>query len=53
MQKEYDKWFYHDETLDHLPAATLPQGKAPSEMAEVICFGRSDGCAEYDVAAHR
>ena len=22
MQKEYDRWFYHDETLDQLPAVT-------------------------------
>ena len=32
MQKEYDRWFYHDETLDQLPAVTLPHDKAPSEV---------------------
>ena len=32
MQKEYDKWFYHDETLDQLPAVTLPHDKAPCEV---------------------
>ena len=32
MQKEYDKWFYHDETLDHLPAAALPHDKTSSEV---------------------
>ena len=30
MQKEYDKWFYHDETLDHLPAGALLRDDAPS-----------------------
>ena len=32
MQKEYDRWFYHDETLDQLPAVTLPHDKAPCEV---------------------
>ena len=30
IQKEYDKWFYHDETLDHLPAGALLRDDAPS-----------------------
>ena len=34
MQKEFDKWFYHDETLDQLPAVTLPHDKAPSEVEQ-------------------
>ena len=34
MQKEFDKWFYQEQTLDHLPAATLPHDIVPSEMAE-------------------
>ena len=24
IQKEYDRWFYHDETLDHMPSVALP-----------------------------
>ena len=32
MQKEYDKWFYHNETLDQLPAVTLPDDEAPAEV---------------------
>ena len=32
MQKEYDKWFYHDETLDHFPAGALPHDKTSSEV---------------------
>ena len=32
MQKEYDKWFYQDETLDHLPAVALPNDKTSSEV---------------------
>ena len=32
MQKEYDKWFYHDETLDHFPSVALPQDKTSSEL---------------------
>ena len=32
IQKEYDKWFYHNETLDQLPAVTLPHDKAPCEV---------------------
>ena len=32
MQKEYDRWFYHDETLDHLPSVALPQDKTSSEV---------------------
>ena len=32
MQKEYDKWFYHDETLDQLPAVALPHDKTFSEV---------------------
>ena len=28
IQKEYDRWFYHDETLDQLPSVTLPRDKA-------------------------
>ena len=32
MQKEYDRWFYHDETLDHLPAATSLHDKATAEV---------------------
>ena len=35
MQKEYDKWFYHDETLDHLPAAALPHDKTSSEVGNL------------------
>ena len=35
MQKEYDKWFYHDETLDHLPAAALPHDKTSSEAGNL------------------
>jgi predicted acylesterase/phospholipase RssA len=26
IQKEYDKWFYHDDTLDELPSVTPDQG---------------------------
>ena len=32
MQKEYDKWFYHDETLDHFPAVAFPHDKTSSEV---------------------
>ena len=35
MQKEYDKWFCHDETLDHLPAAALPHDKTSSEVGNL------------------
>ena len=35
MQKEYDKWFYHDETLDHLPAGALPHDKTSSEVGNL------------------
>ena len=35
MQKEYDKWFYHDATLDHLPAAALPHDKTSSEVGNL------------------
>ena len=31
MQKEYDRWFYHDDTLDHLPSVTLRHNDARSE----------------------
>lgn len=31
MQKEYDKWFYHNDTLDHLPSVTLHDNDARSE----------------------
>jgi predicted acylesterase/phospholipase RssA len=27
IQKEYDKWFYHDDTLDELPSVTPDQGQ--------------------------
>ena len=32
MQKEYDRWFYHDETLDQMPSVTLPPDNKPSEV---------------------
>ena len=35
MQKEYDKWFYRDETLDHLPAVALPNDKTSSEVDNI------------------
>ena len=35
MQKEYDKWFYRDETLDHLPAVALPNDKTSSEVDKI------------------
>ena len=35
MQKEYDKWFYHDATLDHLPAAALRHDKTSSEVGNL------------------
>ena len=38
MQKEYDKWFYHNNTLDHLPAVTLRDNDARSEKEKVPLF---------------
>ena len=38
MQKEYDKWFYHDETLDHLPSVTLRHNDARSEEEKSPLF---------------
>ena len=32
MQKEYDKWLYHDETLDHLPSVTFPWDNVAGEL---------------------
>ena len=32
MQKEYDKWFYHEATLDHLPTVKLSHERASSEV---------------------
>ena len=32
MQKEYDRWFYHDGTLDHLPAVTSTRDNALSKV---------------------
>ena len=32
MQKEYDRWFYHDETLDQMPSVTLPSDNIPGEV---------------------
>ena len=29
IQKEFDKWFYHDETLDRLPAVTMSRADEP------------------------
>ena len=29
--KEYDRWFYRDETLDHMPSVALPHDKTSSE----------------------
>ena len=34
MHKEFDKWFYHNETLDHLPAATLLHDKGTFRREE-------------------
>ena len=30
MQREYDKWFYQEATLDHLPSVTWPKSKEMS-----------------------
>ena len=38
MQKEYDKRFYHDKTLDHLPAVTLRDNDARPEKEKVPLF---------------
>ena len=38
MQKEYDKRFYHDKTLDHLPAVTLRDNDARPEKEKVSLF---------------
>ncbi len=38
MQKEYDKRFYHGNTLDHLPAVTLRDNDARSEKEKVPLF---------------
>ena len=38
IQKEYDKWFYHDETLDHLPAGALLRDDAPSAVEKSSLF---------------
>ncbi len=38
MQKEYDKWFYRDETLDHLPSVTLRHNDARSEEEKSPLF---------------
>ena len=35
IQKEFDKWFYHDETLDRLPAVTLSRVDGPSEAERI------------------
>ena len=32
MQKEYDRWFYHNETLDQMPSVTLPPDNIPGEV---------------------
>ena len=31
MQKEFDRWFYHDATLDDFPSVTFPHDGASSE----------------------
>ena len=38
MQKEYDRWFYHNNTLDHLPAVTLRDNDARPEEEKVPLF---------------
>ena len=38
IQKEYDKWFYHDETLDHLPAVAMLHDNAPSAVGKSSLF---------------
>lgn len=38
MQKEYDKWFYRDDTLDHLPSVTLRDNDARSEEEKSSLF---------------
>ena len=38
MQKEYDRWFYHDDTLDHLPSVTLRHNDARSEEEKSLLF---------------
>ena len=38
MQKEYDRWFYHNNTLDHLPAVTLRDNDARPEKEKVPLF---------------
>ena len=54
MQKEYDKWFYHDETLDHLPAVTLRHNDArPEKERSPLFCDRTGGCTEHDIVAHR
>ena len=35
MQKEYDKRFYHDETLDHLPTVALRNDKTSFEVDKI------------------
>ncbi len=32
IQKEYDRWFYHDETLDHMPSVALPHDKTSPDV---------------------
>ena len=54
MQKEYDRWFYHDETLDHLPSVALPQDKTSSELeTPALVFTGTNCCLKHDVSAHR
>ena len=38
MQKEYDRRFYHNNTLDHLPAVTLHDNDARPEKEKVPLF---------------
>ena len=38
MQKEYDRWFYNDYTLDHLPAVTLHDNVARPQEEKVPLF---------------
>ena len=54
MQKEYDNWFYHDETLDHLPSVTFTPQRCTFQRKEEPSFlDRTGGCTEHDIVAYR
>ena len=46
MQREYDKWFYQEATLDHLPSVTW---STPKEDERCTSSDRAQSHLEYDV----